>query len=196
MQIRKSTNIRRQQIVDIIRRIISTKGIEYVTLSEIAKRTGTTRGAIYRHFKSKRDILSLLINNIEETLMEAVDNAIIDEDPVQSLKNILLAQLVLAKNRRKTSFAVMMGAMQFSDIVIRRKILRLIQKYLTKIENLLISAGKLGLINKNINHKMAAVSFMGLIQSTVTVWSYKSFNYVPQKIHAELWNIYKQGICV
>ena len=196
MQIRKSTNIRRQQIVDIIRRIISTKGIEYVTLSEIAKRTGTTRGAIYRHFKSKRDILSLLINNIEETLMEAIDNAIIDEDPVQSLNNILLAQLILAKNRRKTSFAVMMGAMQFSDIVIRRKILRLIQQYLTKIENLLISAGKLGLINKNINHKIAAVSFMGLIQSTVTVWSYKSFNYVPQKIHAELWNIYKQGICV
>lgn len=196
VQIRKSTNIRRQQIVDIIRRIISTKGIEYVTLSEIAKRTGTTRGAIYRHFKSKRDILSLLISNIEETLMEAVDNAIIDKDPVQSLKNILLAQLILAKNRRKTSFAVMMGAMQFSDIVIRRKILRLIQKYLTKIENLLISAGKLGLIKKNINYNLAAVSFMGLIQSTVTVWSYKNFNYVPQKIHAELWNIYKQGICV
>jgi len=180
VQIRKSTNIRRQQIVDIIRRIISTKGIEYVTLSEIAKRTGTTRGAIYRHFKSKRDM----------------DKAIIDEEPVQSLNNILLAQLILAKNRRKTSFAVMMGAMQFSDIVIRRKILRLIQKYLTKIENLLINAGRLGLIKKNINYNLAAVSFMGLIQSTVTVWSYKNFNYVPQKIHAELWNIYKQGICV
>jgi Transcriptional regulator len=104
VQIRKSTAIRRQQIVDIIRNIISSKGIEHVTISEIAEKIGTTKGAIYRHFKSKRDILSLLIDNVEETLMDALDNALMERDPLQNLKNILLAQLILAKNRRKTSF--------------------------------------------------------------------------------------------
>ncbi|MFN3531289.1 MAG: TetR/AcrR family transcriptional regulator [Candidatus Brocadia sp.] len=107
MQIRKSTAIRKQQIVDIIRSIISSKGIEHVTISEIAGKIGATKGAIYRHFKSKRDILSLLIDNIEETLMEALDNAMVEKDPIQNLKN---------------------------------------------------------------------------------------FNFVPQKIHADLWNIYKSGI--
>ena len=194
MQIRKSTAIRRQQIVDIIRNIISSKGIEHVTISEIAGEMGTTKGAIYRHFKSKRDILSLLIDNVEETLMEVLDKAMVEKDPIENLKNILLAQLTLAKSRRKTSFIVIMGAMQFSDPFIRRKISQLIQKYLRRIEKLLLSALKLGLVKKDINPKTSAIVFMGLIQSTITVWSYKDFNFVPQKIHADLWNVYKRGI--
>jgi AcrR family transcriptional regulator len=196
VQIRKSTAIRRQQIVDIIRNIISSKGIEHVTISEIAEKIGTTKGAIYRHFKSKRDILSLLIDNVEETLMDALDNALMERDPLQNLKNILLAQLILAKNRRKTSFVVVMGAMQFSDPFIRKKILKLIQKYLRRIEKLILNAIGLGLIKKNIDPKMSAIVFMGLIQSAITVWSYKNFNFVPQKIHAHLWNVYCQGIGV
>ncbi|MFO0794770.1 MAG: TetR/AcrR family transcriptional regulator, partial [Candidatus Brocadiaceae bacterium] len=175
---------------------ISSKGIEDVTISEIAEKMGTTKGAIYRHFKSKRDILSLLIDDIEKTLMEAIKNALTDKDPLQNLKNILLAQLTLAKNRRKTSFVVIMGAIQFSDPLIRKKLLQLIQKYLRKIEKLLSDGIKLGLIKKNINPRMAAMIFMGLIQSTVTVWSYKNFNYIPEKIHADLWNTYMQGIAV
>src|SRR3990167_5816360 len=122
MQIRQRTTIRRQQIVDIIRNIISSKGIEYVTISEIATRIGTSKTAIYRHFKSKRDILSLLIDSIEKTLMEAMDKAIVSEDPVQNLKNVLLAHLTYARERRGTSFIVIMGAMQFSDAFIRKKI--------------------------------------------------------------------------
>lgn len=196
MQRRKSTKIRRQEIVDIIRNIISSKGIEDVTISEIAEKMGTTKGAIYRHFKSKRDILSLLIDDIEKSLMEAINNAIIDKNPLQNLKNILLAQLILAKNRRKTSFVVIMGATQFSDPLIRKKLLQLIQKYLRKIEKLLSDGIKSGFIKKNINPRTAAMIFMGLIQSTVTVWSYKNFKYIPEKIHADLWNTYIQGIAV
>jgi len=194
MQIRWRTTIRRQQIVDIIRNIISSKGIEYVTISEIATRIGTSKTAIYRHFKSKRDILSLLIDNIEETLMEALDKAMVSEDPVQNLKNVLLAHLTYARERCETSFIVIMGAMQFSDAIIRKKISQLIEKYLRKIEKILTSAIKLGLIKKDINPRISAIAFLGLIQATVTVWSYKNFNFVPQKIHAKLWNIYREGI--
>jgi AcrR family transcriptional regulator len=194
MQIRKDTMIRRQQIIDVIRYIISSKGIEYVTISEIANRIGTTKTAIYRHFKNKRDILNLLIDNIEETLMEALDRAMGKEDPIQSLKNVLLAHLTYAKERRETSFIVIMGVMQFSDTVIRKKISQLIQKYLRKIEKLLSGAIKLGLVKKTMNPRISAIVFLGLIQSTVTVWSYKNFNFIPQKAHAYLWNIYCNGI--
>lgn len=194
MQTRRRTTVRRQQIVDVIRDIISSKGIEYVTINEIATSIGTSKTAIYRHFKSKQDILSLLIDNIEETLMEALDRAMVGEDPVQNLKNILLAHLTYARERRETSFIVIMGAMQFSDVSIREKISQVIEKYLLKIEKILKGAIKLGLIKKDINPRISAIAFLGLIQATVTVWSYKNFNFVPEKTHAQLWNIYRQGI--
>ncbi len=194
MQIRQRTTIRRRQIVDIIRNIISSKGIEYVTISEIATRIGTSKTAIYRHFKSKQDILSLLLDNIEETLMETLDRAMVSDNPVQNLRNALLAHLTYARERRETSFIVIMGAMQFSDGVIRKKIALLIRKYLRRIENILTSALKVGLIKKDTNIRMSAIAFLGLVQSTVTVWSYKNFNFVPDKIHAQLWDIYRTGI--
>lgn len=194
MQVRKRTEIRRQQIVDIIRNIISTKGIENVTICEIAGRIGTTGGAIYRHFKSKRDILSLLIDDIEETLMDVLDKAMTGDNPIQNLNNILLAHLAYAKERRETSFIVIMGAMQFSDAIIREKISLLIQKYLKRIETMLADAVKLGLLKKEINRETSAIAFLGLIQSTVTVWSYKNFDFVPSKVSADLWNIYQHGI--
>ena len=128
--------------------------------------------------------------------MEALDKAMVSEDPVQNLKNVLLAHLTYARERRETSFIVIMGVMQFSDAIIRKKISQLIQKYLRKIEKILTSAIKLGLIKKDINPRISAIAFSGLIQSTVTVWSYKNFNFVPKRIHAELWNIYWQGIGV
>lgn len=194
MQIRKHTEIRRQQIVDIIRHIITSKGIEHVTISEIARRIGTTKTAIYRHFKNKRAILSLLIDNIEETLMSKLDKAIMSEDPIQNLKNVLLAHLTYDRERSETSFIVIMGAMQFSDRVIRRKISHLIQKYLRKIEKMLSGAMKSRLVKNTISPKIAAIIFFGLIQSAVTMWSYKNFNFTPQKVHAHLWNIYCNGI--
>lgn len=196
MQKRKRTKIRRQQIVDVIRDIISTKGIEYVTIGEISKRIGTTRGAVYRHFKSKRDILSFLIDNIEETLMEALDKAMISDDPIQNLRNVLLAHLMYAKERRETSFVVIMGVMQSGDVTIRKKISLLIQKYLSRIQKLLLIAIGSGLIKKDINPRISAIIFMGLIQSTVTAWSYEGFNFIPEKIHLKLWDIYSKGIMV
>ncbi len=194
MQTRKRTQVRRLQIVDTIRDIISTKGIEHVTISEIAVRIGTTKGAIYRHFKNKQDILSLLVDNIDETLMNTIDTAMESDDPIQNLKNVLLAHLTYAKERRQTSFIVIMGAMQFGDIVIRQKISRLIQKYLRKIETLLADAIKSGLVKNTTNPKVSAIAFLGLIQSTVTVWSYKDFNFVPKKMQTDLWDIFFHGL--
>lgn len=196
MQIRKHTKIRRQQIIDVIRYIISSKGIEYVTIREIAARIGTSKTAIYRHFKSKRDILSLLIDNIEETLMEALDRAVVSEDPVQNLKNVLLAHLTYARERRETSFIVIMGAMQFSDSFIRKKISLLIQKYLQKIEKIHVSAVRLGLIKNDTDSMISAIAFLGLIQSTVTAWSYNNINFIPKRMHGKLWRIYWEGVGV
>lgn len=195
MQTRKSTEIRREQIVNIIRKIISSKGVEGVTISEIAMHLGTTKGAIYRHFKSKKDILNLLIENIEETLMEAIDKSV-DNDPIQYLKNILLNQLTLAKNRRKTSLVVILGAMQFSDPTIRKKISRLIEKYLGRIEEIISKAVRLRVVKSEINPRTSAIAFFGLIQSCITVWSYKKFNFVPEELYSQLWSIYHQGIGV
>ncbi len=79
-----------QEIVESARRIISAKGIENLTIRQIARDPKLTDGALYRHFKSKKEIISLLIDDIEKTLLDTIDDAAkMSGEPCEKLKNIL-----------------------------------------------------------------------------------------------------------
>src|SRR5512139_2338877 len=72
-QKRRSTAIRKQQIIDAARKLIIKKGSEHLTVRAMAKEVGLTEAAIYRHFKSKREILSFLMNHIMDTMLHDVE---------------------------------------------------------------------------------------------------------------------------
>ena len=58
---RQNTQIRKRQIVAAARRLIIKRGSEHVTVRQITKEIGVSEGNIYRHFKSKSDILSFSV---------------------------------------------------------------------------------------------------------------------------------------
>ncbi len=70
---RENTQVRRKQIVAAARKLIVKYGSEHITVRRIAKEIGVSEGAIYRHFKSKTDVLSLMVDDIEETLIGDVE---------------------------------------------------------------------------------------------------------------------------
>jgi len=49
---RRSTTVRKKQIMDAARKLIMRSGSEHVTIKNMAKAVGISDGAIYRHFKS------------------------------------------------------------------------------------------------------------------------------------------------
>ena len=59
----KSTAIRRKEITRAARRLIIKRGAEHVTIRGIAEEVGISEAAIYRHFRSKKDILRLLLDD-------------------------------------------------------------------------------------------------------------------------------------
>ena len=69
-QNRRSTTVRRKQIIDTARKLIIKKGSENLTIRGIAQEMGFTESAIYRHFRSKLEILSLLVNDILDSLLD------------------------------------------------------------------------------------------------------------------------------
>lgn len=54
---------RQNQIISETIKLIHTKGIQGLTIKNISKGIGVTEAAIYRHFKSKDEILSTIIND-------------------------------------------------------------------------------------------------------------------------------------
>lgn len=59
-QRRNSTIVRKKLIVDAACKILIRRGTEQLTLKAMAREVGFSEAAIYRHFKHKYEVLSLL----------------------------------------------------------------------------------------------------------------------------------------
>jgi len=67
---RKSTEERQIEIKTAVLQIIRTEGIKSVSTKNIAKQTGLSEGAIFRHFRTKRDIMISIIDDVAENMIE------------------------------------------------------------------------------------------------------------------------------
>jgi AcrR family transcriptional regulator len=189
--------LRQQAIVDTARKIISSRGIENLTVREIAKELNITDGALYRHFKSKKEIISLLIDDIEETLLVAIKEAAAkSKEPLKKLESILLLQLSYAEQRKGLTFIVINETLNLKDKELQRKMSGVIDKYLKMIKEILLDGMESGNLRKGLHLKSASIAFFGFVQSLVTLWALSGFkeSFLRKGHINEMLMIYEKGI--
>jgi len=87
----------RHALLDAAESVFWTKGVTRTTLNDIARMAGTTRGAIYHHFKGKADLLNALLDlrrfpQEDELARNAADTTV---DPLNALHAICRSALEL-----------------------------------------------------------------------------------------------------
>jgi AcrR family transcriptional regulator len=184
------------KIIESARRIISAKGIENLTIHEIAKDLGVTDGALYRHFRSKKEIISLLIDNIEETLLAAIEAAAkTSNEPLRKLSDIFLTHLSYAEQRKGITFIIINETLSLKDKSLQRKMFGVINQYLKMIKVILVEGMESGKFRKDLDIASASIAFFGMVQSMVTLWALSGFKYALRKDRLdERLSIYKKGI--
>lgn len=192
----KEATLRQQEIVDCARKIISTRGIENLTIREIAGVLNVTDGALYRHFKSKREIISLLIDDIEKTLFNAIELATQEaDDPIIKLRNIFLSHISYAEQRKGVSFIIINETLSLKDRSLQRKMFRVIHRYIMKIKYILENGVKAGRFREKTDLNASSIVFFGMVQSIVTLWALSGFKYSLNRNRLyEMLNIYIKGI--
>ena len=173
---RRSTEFRQQQIVEVAAKLIFKYGSEHLTVKRIAKEVGISEAAIYRHFKSKKSILSFLLDYIEEALLadifrerngsEAVTLDIIERTVRNHFSAIDL--------RKGISFQVIAEIISLGDKTLNKKASQTINKYISSLRELLHQGVKSGSVREDIDLDAAATLLFGLIQSLVNIWSLAS----------------------
>ncbi len=66
---RQTTEIRQEQIKKAVLDIIFKDGLNQLSTRNLANRVGITEGAIFRHFKSKRDIMLGIMQDVKTDLI-------------------------------------------------------------------------------------------------------------------------------
>jgi AcrR family transcriptional regulator len=195
VQKHKNTLIRKKQIIDAARKLIIKRGSEHIRIKEIAETVGLTEGAIYRHFKSKKDILSLMVEGIETDLVGDIDRALNDDcSTLDTLEKVLANHLSAIEQRRGVSFLVIAEIISLGDKKLNKQISATIANYIGRLKELLSRGIKSGELRQDIDLEAAATLFFSMVQGLVNMWALSDFSFSLEEKYELMWRLYRQSI--
>ena len=119
-RVRRPTSVRRREIIEAARVVITERGMRALTIGAIARAVGVSDGAIYRHFRGKKQILAGLIEDIDDRLARRID--LIDGDPESGLTRLesVLRDNVAPSTTIGVSFMVIAEVLMNGDHELRK----------------------------------------------------------------------------
>jgi len=197
IQPHKTTTIRKDQIVNAAKRLIIKHGSEKLTVRAIANEVRLSEGALYRHFKSKRDILALLVDTIEADLLGDIKtNNIVGDSYSNILDTILKGHISAIKQRQGISFQVIAEIIGLGDKKLNKRVSEIIAEYIDELKNLLRKGVESGELRKNLDLNGTALLLFGMIQGLVNIWTLSNYEINLEDSYESSWNTLKECIKV
>jgi TetR/AcrR family acrAB operon transcriptional repressor len=94
----------RNNLLDAAEQLFQSRGVSHTSLNDIAVAAGTTRGAIYWHFKDKADLFNAMLKRVTLPLEQTLGVAYVAQaaDPVAEIRSAMLEALRLIATDAQT----------------------------------------------------------------------------------------------
>ncbi len=94
----------RQSLLDAAELLFQAQGVSRTSLNDIARKAGTTRGAIYWHFKDKADLFNAMMERVTLPLEQAFQGLGKDlaSDPLDRIRQVMREALYQIANDART----------------------------------------------------------------------------------------------
>lgn len=165
----------REHILDAAEQCFRDSGIYRTTLQMIAMKAGCTRGAIYWHFREKKDLFKQVIERTPLLLFTEVEDLVMRAESVIALRHCLLGEIECVKRNKHLRNVIEMTVFRCKypdevndhDILVGDKM----DKLFVMIDSVLSEAQKNGRIDADISttilSSMIFYVFMGALRSIV-----------------------------
>ncbi len=159
---------RQAEIIEKSINLIATKGIQGLTIKNLSKEIGISEAAIYRHFKSKTDILLAILENFEDTsafMHNSLDK--IDEDTFKKI-SLIFTNIIEIFSKEPSHISVIFSEEIFkNEAVLKSKIAQIMYQKEKIIEQLLEEGQRKGEVRRDIDNKILALIVMGTFRFMV-----------------------------
>ena len=193
MRSRKTTEIRREEILRATLFIVEQQGLDNLNTNAIAALIQLVPSAIYRHFKNKEEIIAALIDFNGERLQQNLQQATTQEGTaLERLKSLFELHVKLLQEEPAIPRILYFLISSERNQELKKKMLAEIDAYVYETKKLLLQGKKAGEINPAVDVTAAAMMFLGMIQPLV-ILSQENKDVLaeyPQK----LWQCYQRAI--
>ncbi len=170
----------KEKLINTAFREFLETGFEESRLEDIASKAGVTRGALYWHFKDKKDLLESMI---EYKDMESIkiSSQIMDSDltPFDKLKKIVSLNFPEIKQPKRESNFVRLKVELYNYFIINGDKRNVAGTFVDCCSALLKQMQKDGLIRYDVNIKVAAFNILTLCSG-----SYIRYNSLPENMRS------------
>lgn len=190
----KKKELRRYEILQAAQSLISQKGYQFTTISDIIKKADISRGTFYLYFQSMEAVFNALVDELIEKVMKCVKSVQLEDgQPMQDLRsNIERVVDVLFTHKELTTILLK------EAIAVDKKVdekLNTLYSFLYRMVRSAIRNGvKLGFL-REVDQNIIAMAFIGSIKETLyQCLIVEKIDIDPKKITEELLSFGFRGL--
>jgi len=158
----------REKIVEAARNLFAEKGFDRTTTAEIARKAGISEGTIYRHFKSKKELLMECVIPVLQKIIDLTEDYYPRENNLRALTiDLLEMRLQLFREHHQTFRIIFRELMSSTEMVSHYMDFILSQE--KKLSEIMPQIENLGQIKRTRNYLIFG---LGQIMS---LWMYINF---------------------
>jgi AcrR family transcriptional regulator len=92
-RVRMTGKERREQLLDVGRRLFAEKGFEGTSVEEIAAKAGVSKPVVYEHFGGKEGLYAVVVDRETQLLLDRMTNSLTSGHPRELLEQAAMALL-------------------------------------------------------------------------------------------------------
>lgn len=184
---------RQIEIIEASGKILMDRGITGLTTKSLAQEMNFSESALYRHFKDKEAIISLLIQYLAENINQRFEKILnSDTDVEEKYHSLFKSQFQFFKKNPHFIVIVLSDGLIDSSVTIKNSIYQLIQTNINFFNRLIIDGQTSGIFRDNIEPHYIVHYIMGTFRLQMLKWKMANFSFdIEQKGMNTMINLFK-----
>ena len=187
---KKDTETRQKEIIEITLEILKQGGMQKLTMKEIAKHAGISEQAIYRHFENKLAILAAVIEYFRSRVSKIFKRAKEAGSPLQQIQNFIETLLEYFENHPGLAVVVTSEDIFQNESSLSQEIKKLVDNRISNMTKIIQNGQAAGEITDKYPARDLAFMILGALRFLVVNWRISCFSFSLQKRGKSLVNSY------
>jgi AcrR family transcriptional regulator len=191
------TQIRQEQIAEAALSLVGSQGMKDLSIASVARRVGLVPSGIYRHFRSKDEVLEAALDLIGSRLLNNVETACSrTSDSLECLKLLLMGHVRLIRENQAIPRLIFSDEVYGGHPARKAKMHGIITRYLGDVAKIVREGQQNGQIRSDVDPDTISVMFLGIIQPGAILWHLSGEKFDITKHAERAWKILREALGV
>ena len=168
---------RQLEIIEAAGKILTDSGVSGLTIKNLAKEMQFSESAIYRHFKSKEDIIIAMLNYLADYIDKRLSNLDSSLTPEEKFKALFAEQFRFFKLNPHFVVAVFSDGLMEESLVINEALLKLMNVKIKHLMPVVMEGQQKGVFTNAITTDELMHIIMGTFKLQMFKWRIANFEF-------------------